>query len=292
MSIQTKTSKIAVIDVGSNSVRILYDDNTLYKETITTRLGQLKDGLLSEEGIKRTVDAVLILYARALQKGIEKVYIFATAAVRNAKNGQVFTQRVKELISIDVDVVSGEEECMLGLVGAYGKIASGGVIDVGGASSEVIFSKNGKIEYKYSLNIGAVRLYDMFNRDKIATDKYLTNLMNEYGKIPSGDYKIIGGTATSLASIILKLKEYDANITDGTLITREQLKNCVEMLYSMSVEEIEKSFCIQKKRCDIIAGGANIILKIMEYANIDRVVVSEKDNLEGYLIKVKQNYEK
>ena len=62
MSIQTKTSKIAIIDVGSNSVRILYDDNSLRKETITTRLGQLKDGLLSEEGIERTVNAVLFLF--------------------------------------------------------------------------------------------------------------------------------------------------------------------------------------------------------------------------------------
>ncbi len=277
---------IALIDIGSNSVRILYNDNKLpVKEIITTRLSQnMKDSILDENAIKRTANAVLILYKRAIERNIDKISIFATEAVRSAKNSKEFTKLIKNITHIDIDVVSGDRESELALLGALGKNATGGVIDIGGASTEIVYAKNGEIIYKRSLNIGAVKLFDAFKGDKERTNAYIKSKIAEYGEIPKGEYKFVGGTATSLASIVLRLKEYDSNKTDGTILLLNKLKEVESELYSLTVNEIIEKYPISKSRAEIIAGGVSLIVNILEYATIKKVQVSESDNLEGYLL--------
>ena len=133
--------------------------------------------------------------------------VYATAAVRNSSNGNVFVEEVKKATGLSVDVVSGELEAELALNGATLGL-DGGVIDVGGASSEVSFRKNGKKVYGYSLSWGAVKIFDAYGRDKDKILSALENLTVNYGEIPNGEYKAVGGTATSIASVDLKLKTY------------------------------------------------------------------------------------
>ena len=276
---------VGIIDVGSNSVRLLLTDGVFFnKNIITTRLGEglTKSKELTVESIMRTVNAVKTLSDLAKSKGANQVFVFATAAVRQAVNGNKFTSLVKDVTGITVDVVSGDNEAELGIKGALnGEI--GGIIDVGGASTEVAYFDGVKTVYKKSLPIGAVKLYTEFGRDKEKIDKFAKETALLYGETIPGNYKAIGGTATTLASIDLNLKVYDSSIVDGHFISIQNLEKIVEKLYSLTPAEIIDNYAIQPQRADIIAGGASVILAVCRQLNLNGITVSEKDNLEGYL---------
>ena len=150
-------NKFAVIDVGSNSVRLMFvaDGKVLYKALNTTRLGDglAASSMLKDEAIARSVNAVVEFYDRAIAEGAEGVYAFATAAVRSATNGQAFVDGVRALRPLSVEVITGEEEAEIGILGALGN-ADGGVIDVGGASTEIVIKEQGELIFKKSVNIG------------------------------------------------------------------------------------------------------------------------------------------
>ena len=280
-------NKIGVIDVGSNSVRLMMSKRgkTLYKRTKTTRLadGLCDTGLLDAVAIERTADAVCKFNSFAKSEGATKVYAFATAAVRQAKNGNEFTDKVRKLCGIEVEVVDGITEAELGVKGALnGK--DGGIIDVGGASSEVIVVKNGKTDYCKSLDIGAVRLFNACGQSESAVVKTVTEKVKEYGKVPESNFYAIGGTATTLASVVMELEPYDPEKVHGYILTKSTVLNLAKRLFSMPVEDRRKLKGLQPERAEVIAGGAMLVYAVMDYLAIDSVTVSENDNLEGYLI--------
>ncbi len=281
--------KFAVIDVGSNSVRLMFvaDGKVLYKALNTTRLGEgiAKTPLLKREAIERSAKAVTEFYEKAKNEGAEKIAVFATAAVRTAQNREIFINRVKELCGADVNVISGEDEAEIGILGALGN-ADGSVIDVGGASTEIVVKKNGELVYKKSLDIGVVRLKDKCGRDRSSLEKEAKKAAMEYGEIPfKGEIYGIGGTATTLAAQALGLTEYSSEKVTGAVITAEEMKGLADKFSKMSVEEIAKLPCMPKGRADVILGGAVFLSVLMQELEIDRLIVSDRDNLEGYAIK-------
>ena len=279
--------KFGVIDVGSNSVRLMLwqKGKTLYKKLSTTRLAQ---GMTSDGGIKQsqlniTAKAIIDFYNLAKKDGADIVYAFATAAVRNAKNKGDLISLVKKGCGLDLEVISGQQEANLAYVGALnGK--TGGVIDIGGASTEIVFAKNGVKTYGKSVDIGAVKLTDMFNEDRERLREYLIQKISEYGQVPSGDFLCIGGTATSLSATILELDVYDATKTHGHVITLQTVMAWADKLFRLSLEERHKLIGLDSKRAEIIASGCEILSLIMQNKNINKITVSEKDNLEGYII--------
>jgi len=279
---------IAVIDIGSNSVRLMVMTNgkTLYKRINTTRLGEgicSSDKLLSA-AILRTAKAVAAFYSEAKEVGAESVCAFATAAVRGAKNADEFVSAVKELCPINIDVITGDEEALIGLTGALG-LGDGGILDVGGGSSELTFRSGGKITYSRSLNIGAVRLYDSCGRNFSALSSEVELAVTGYGTAKVC-YPLcaIGGTATSMAAVKKRLKEYSPKEVEGTEITLLDAEAMAEELLKMSVEDILNEYCLPLKRAEIIGGGALLVSKIMRYIGAKKIIVSERDNLEGYAI--------
>lgn len=281
--------KIAAIDIGSNSVRLMMwaDGKTLYKRMKTTRLGE---GLnlaprLSEEPCARTAEAVAQFIAEAEENGAEKVYAFATAAVRSAENPGLFTDKVRALCGIEVDVISGAQEAQIGLMGALGGENDGGIIDVGGASTEVTVRAGGKIEYTKSVNIGTVRILDAAGRDLSKINAFIAGKISEYGKKDFSQYSVyaVGGTATRLAAIKHGIREYDAEILHGTVLTVREVENFSKLLTKMSVDEIRQT-TICTKSADLIGGGAALLAAVMKNFNIRKITVSESDNLEGYVI--------
>lgn len=281
--------KFAVIDIGSNSVRLMLvaDGKVLYKTLNTTRLGEgIADRpVLKREAIERSAVAVAEFYARAKKEGAEEVLAFATAAVRSAENGKEFTDRVRTLCGLTVEVISGEEEAELGILGALGN-ADGGVIDIGGASTEIVVKRNGAIVYKKSVNIGVVRLKDKCGREKSAIETAAREAAREYGSIPlKGSVYAIGGTATTLAALSLGLTEYSSETVTGAEIGAEEMRKTADRLSSMSVEEIAAMPCMPKGRADVIAGGAALFAVLMRELGFDKLIVSDRDNLEGYAIK-------
>ena len=281
--------KYAVIDIGSNSVRLLFQSGgkTLYKELNTTRLGEglANTGRLSVAAMHRTAFVVRDFKQQALREGAVEIWAFATAAVRSAENGNDFISLVKEVASITVDVVSGEEEASIGLLGALG-YADGGIIDIGGGSTELTLRQKGVVSYSKSINIGAVRLLDTCGRDKERLKKTIEQKISEFDKLNcSVPVYGIGGTATSLAALALKLKRYDGAKVQDFVLTKDILDKLVEEISSITPEELVQASCLPLKRAEIIFGGALLLSKMMEYFNLSSVVISEKDNLEGYLLK-------
>lgn len=277
----------AIIDIGSNSVRLMTiaDGIVLYKTLNTTRLGEglASSKTLKREAIERTAYAVKDFFDRAKKEGAKEIFAFATAAVRTAENGQAFVEKVKELCGLSVDVVSGEREALLGISGALGK-QDGAVIDVGGASTELVVQRSGKIEYAKSVDIGVVRLKDGCGRD---LEKLLPACKREAEKFVGAPVqgltvRGIGGTATTLAAMCAKIERYNPEQVTGVTIGKEKMQLLARQLSEMSVEEIASLPCVTAKRADVLGGGAALLGEIMERLGIGELVVSDGDNLEGY----------
>ena len=279
----------AVFDIGSNSVRLMFvaDGKVLYKALNTTRLGEgiADKPLLKPEAIERSAVAVSDFYRKAKSEGAEKVLAFATAAVRSAENRQIFLDRVKELCGLTIEVISGEEEAEIGILGALGN-RDGGVVDIGGASTEIVVKKDGVLTYKKSVNIGVVRLKDTCGREKVALENTAHKAAEEYGEIPlKEEIYAIGGTATTLAAQALGLETYSSEKVTGAVITAEEMQDLADRLLSMSVAESAALPCMPKGRADVLTGGAVLFSVLMKKLGFARLIVSDRDNLEGYAIK-------
>lgn len=281
--------KISAIDVGSNSVRLMVmaDGKTLYKQLDTTRLGEglANSGVLKSEAIERTARAVQLFAAAAELNGAGTPYVFATASVRSASNGGDFVKRVKQLTGIDVDVISGEEEAACGITGAL-RGRDGGIIDLGGASTEITLQKGGKTVYSKSVNVGTVRLYDIAGQDRQALERAASAALKDYGNLSLAgtDMYGVGGTATSLAALFHELPAYDPKVVDGTVLTVGWLGSMAERLLSMSVEERKAMRGMDVRRADVIAGGCLLLHHILKRFGAEKLTVSESDNLEGYVL--------
>lgn len=281
--------KFAVIDIGSNSVRLMFvaDGKVLYKTLQTTRLGEgiAQTKRLKKEAIERTALAVSTFFDRANGEGAERVFAFATAAVRSAENRDEFIAKVQTLCGLCVEVVSGETEAELGILGALGK-KDGSLIDIGGASTEIVVQKQGETTYKNSADIGVVRLKDKCGRDKALLDVAFHEAIKGYGTIPfCGEVYAIGGTATTLAAIYLGLDEYRSDKVTGTEISIKAMHALADKFAQMSVEDIAALPCMPTGRADLILGGTLWLLELMRRFGIEKIIVSDKDNLEGYAIK-------
>lgn len=281
--------KIFAIDIGSNSVRLacIADGKTLYKRLKTTRLGEglSQTGKISQQAIERTASAVSDFVGFAKNEGADRLFAFATAAVRSAENGADFTARVKELCGVTVDVISGEEEANCGILGAL-QGGDGGIIDVGGASTEVTVQSGGKTLYSKSLDLGAVRLFDLAGRDKARLEKVIEEKITNYGDFCATQFNMyaIGGTATTLASVKHGLKVYDPAITHGTVLTQNEVKELAGKFLRLSVEEVRALNGMEPCRADVIGGGCLFLYNVMKRFGINDITVSESDNLEGYVL--------
>ena len=280
--------RIAAIDTGSNSVRLLMwaDGRSLYKKIETTRLaeGLSATGRLSDAAMRRTASAIAAFFEEAARGGAEKICVFATAAARRAQNGGEFVRMVKNAYGIDVDVFSGEEEAEIGILGALGG-ADGGVIDVGGASSEVIVRKNGKTVYEKSLDLGAVRVTELCGGDRAKTETLIRKRLPFYGQIPKAHMTAIGGTVTSVVALEKRLTIYDPAKVHGSVLSLETLQKWAGALLGMTQEERLALPGMDPRRADILGGGAMLLALIAEYAGVRSVTVSESDNLEGYIMR-------
>ena len=281
-------SKAAVIDIGSNSVRLMLwaDGKVLYKQLSTTRLGEgtAFSLCLKEEAIERTARAVSAFAERAKQEGAEDVFAYATEAVRSAENKEVFLARVRQLSGLKVEVLSGETEAKLGLFGALGEHGDGGMIDVGGASTEVSFRKSGDLVFSVSIPLGAVRLYDLCHDSIKCLRNSVSPHLEKLSDAPKGlPVYGVGGTATTLAAVYLKLERYSSSAVQGCRIKESELGPLTAQLLSLSAEERKQLPGMDARRADIIGGGAFLLTSVLKTLGADELIVSDSDNLEGYL---------
>lgn len=276
--------KQAVIDVGSNSVRLMLSENgrTLYKKVIVTRLsGSMQNGMLNEDAMRRTASAVRDLFSYTEKNEGITPMIFATEAVRNSVNRAVFL----EYVGYPVDVIDGAEEAKIGYIGASrNRKGCNLVIDIGGASTEISVGCGNEIHYVKSVPIGVVRIFDRCGENRALTVDYIGQEIKKYGNIPHFDTAIvIGGTGLNLVAAARNIIPYDPVVVDGASMTRSQLAHLIEELEQTAPKD-RTTFGIDEKRCETIVGGGRLLLSIVDALCADEVVASESDNLEGYLL--------
>ena len=295
----------AVIGIGSNSVRALVARNNegvferLYRDREGTRLfaGLDEQGMLKEESIRKTADAVRRMALAAREKGTEDLSIFATSAARDAANGQVFLDAVAEAAGIPPVILSGEEEARLSFFGASRAVKDEcfcGVIDIGGGSTEIVTGQGDRIECAFSCQMGAVRLFreipiarmeDMLPVEKAAREILEKNL-EEHREFRGAETWIgTGGTFTTMAAMVKGIPWTARTHMHGTRVTREEIREIGEKLAGMPLEERIRLPGLQPGRADIVVHGICILLAVMDRCSIETITVSEWGNMDGYLWK-------
>lgn len=297
--------KIASIDIGTNSMRLLIADYDKHianrkKYVNTTRMGQgvNENGFISGDAMKRNVDSFIDFVETAKEENAEQIYAIGTSALRDSKNKEEFIDIIKSHTGIEVEVVTGSVEAELGFYGVAMGIDETRrilILDIGGGSTEfVVGSKDEGVVYRESIDIGAVRLTEKFQISDENTDENL-NIMTEYinGKIRHFSdiiekYKIetvigIGGTITTTSSINQKMKIYDTDKIHNSILEIDDIKYILDSLKNIKTVERKKIIGLNPNRADIILAGLNILYNVMCVLKASSIKVSEYDNLEGLM---------
>lgn len=277
-----------IIDIGSNSVRLLFNGE---KEIINTQLSEkhTPGGPLLPEAVRRTVEAVMTLADKVRSQG-GTVQAFATEAVRSASDGKDFVKMLNDK-GVPVDILSPDTEALIGFNGAYEGEGIEAILDVGGASSELIVGSTDGIIYSHSLPLGSVRTKDIGLLPP-ELNKAVSQRVVEYGSVPKFCKLIgIGGTATSLLAVRDKVEPYDKNKIHKKTITVKEIEEVTDYINSLPEEERKKIPGLHPKKIFVVPAGGVLIAEIMRYLNINEITISEDDNLEGYqrLLLTKQN---
>ena len=295
----------AVIGIGSNSVRALVARNNagvferLYRDREGTRLfaGLDSRGMLKEESIRKTAEAVGRMAKTAREKGAENLGVFATSAARDAVNGQAFLEAVEQAAGIPPVILSGEEEARLSFFGASRAVKDEcfcGVTDIGGGSTEIVTGCGDRIECAFSCQMGAVRLFRELpihrKEDMVPVEEksreILEQKLNERGEFRRPEIWIgTGGTFTTLAAMVKEIPWTARTHMHGTKVTREEIRQVGEKLAGMPLEERIRLPGLQPGRADIVVHGICILLSVMDRFGIETITVSEWGNLDGYLWK-------
>lgn len=292
-----------VIDIGTNSCRLFIAEleNTsegkkikreLVKDVEIVKLGEgvNKTHNLNPEAIKRTLDCLKKYKEKASSYGVENIRAFATSAVRDAENREVFLQEVSKL-GIKIECISGKTEATLNFLGNSlvfkDRIL---VVDIGGGSTEFTLGKDKTIDFIQSINIGAVRATEKFFSDNDYSEEKLEKCRSWIRKnleilktIKDRDFKLIGvaGTATTQISVRDKMEIYDSSKVHMATLTLDELKENLSLFLSKNFEERKKIVGLEEKRADVIIAGTLILLTILEELNQDKIIISESDNLSG-----------
>lgn len=286
--------KIGIIDVGSNSHRLLAvavegDRFTeLARGKMTTRmLSGLVDGAFTREAIDKNIQAIAQLKAQAEQAGCTQFIAFATSAMRDAANRQ---QVIDEAAAIGVEmrVLSGDEEAEMAYAGvnAMGRI---GIVDIGGGSTEILTGADGRVMGGGSAQMGAVRLTakcpEGTSREMLIAEakQVLRPVFERADKVPVDRWIGVGGTATTLAAMELQLTTYDAEKIQGFAVTREAVSARLDAMLAMTLEERRHIVGLQPERADIICAGTAIMMAFFELSGAQVVYASDSDNLAGFL---------
>lgn len=296
-------SRVAAIDCGTNSIRLLIADITgsNFKEVVRTmeivRLGQGVDQNKSfhPDAITRTLSAVEKFAQLIASKGVEKIRFCATSATRDASNRELFTSGVKKILGVEVEVIPGEEEAALSFIGATKELSQSDgpflVVDIGGGSTEFVFGAE-KVEFAKSVNIGCVRMSERHLTLQPPTMAQIAEAIVDIDiaitqaakVVPISQAKslvAVAGTATTVAAAALKLVDYDRYLIHLSRISAQSVFQVAAMFQSMNKDQIAALGYMHPGRVDVITAGALVLSRIMAATGSSEFIASESDILDG-----------
>lgn len=296
-------TRVAAIDCGTNSIRLLIADvdgehfREINREMEIVRLGQGVDQnkAFHPDAIARTLSATEKFTLEITRRGVEKIRFCATSATRDASNRAVFIDGVKSILGVEPEVISGEEEAALSFAGATRELQGRGapylVIDIGGGSTEFVFGRQ-KVEFAKSQNIGCVRMSERHfisippHRDEI--EKAILDIdsaiQGAAEVVPIADSQTViavAGTATTVAAAALNLDSYDRYAIHLAHISSERTHQISQKFLSLSREEIASLPYMHPGRVDVIGAGSLVLSRILKLSNAKEFVASESDILDG-----------
>ncbi len=286
---------VAIIDIGSNSVRqVIYEGLTrspsiLFNEKILCGLGKgvANDGKLSSQDADRAYNAIVRFLELGKQNGVVDTHILATAAVREAKNGEAFVKRIEKNLGVSVKLLSGEEEAeyaTMGVKSGFNK-PKGIVGDQGGGSMELT-ALNGSIKNGVTTPLGVLRLQE--NTKSKPSDAQKTarkKLSNIEIKWPGKSRKFyaIGGTWRSLAKLHMMQNNYLLNVIHDYTVDADAYKKFCKSIVETNLDKIDCIDEISKSRRSLLPYGAAVMAEIIDRFDVKSVTHSASGLREGYL---------
>ena len=272
--------RVASVDLGTNSTRLLVADTNGALEEVVRRLviTRLGEGVDERHRLlplpMARVRNVLSEYRRELEQlGAERTLCIATSAVRDAENGEAFLGEIEWSYGFTTRLLTGEEEAELTLRG-IGAVEPGTlVVDIGGGSTEIQVTGT---DLRVSLDIGCVRLTERFGEDVEAVRAYVRELLPETEATRAVG---VAGTVTTIAALDLGLADYRPERTHGHSISKQAVQEQTARLAGLTVEERAK--IVEPGRAPVIVAGAAILVEILDFYALDAIEASERDILHG-----------
>ncbi|MFF9365099.1 Ppx/GppA phosphatase family protein [Streptomyces griseoluteus] len=306
-------TRVAAVDCGTNSIRLLVADvhpetgelTDLDRRMTIVRLGQGVDrtGRLAPEALERTF-AACREYAEVIRElGATRVRFVATSASRDAENRDDFTRGVVDILGVEPEVITGDQEAEFSFIGATRELSGGDhlekpylVVDIGGGSTEFVVGDD-HVRAARSVDIGCVRLTErhLVHDGKVSdppAHEQVAAIRADIAAaldlaaetVPLDEARTLvglAGSVTTVAAIALELPEYDSARIHHSRISRARVRQITEWLLSSSHAERAEIPCMHPGRVDVIGAGALVLLSIMERTGAEEVVVSEHDILDG-----------
>ncbi|WP_030617453.1 Ppx/GppA phosphatase family protein [Streptomyces sclerotialus] len=305
--------RVAAIDCGTNSIRLLVADldpetgelKDLDRRMQIVRLGQGVDrtGRLAPEALERTFAACREYAAVIEELGAERVRFVATSASRDAENRDDFVRGVADILGVEPEVITGDQEAEFSFTGATKELTGRAdlekpylVVDIGGGSTEFVLGSD-SVRAARSVDIGCVRMterhlvhdgevVDPPGEGQIAAIRadVAAALDQAAEAVPLAEaHTLVGlaGTVTTIAGIALRLDAYDSAAIHHSRIPLGKVREITEQLLGSTHDERAAIPVMHPGRVDVIAAGALVLLSIMERTGAQEVVVSEHDILDG-----------
>ncbi|MFI5748743.1 exopolyphosphatase [Streptomyces sp. NPDC051644] len=306
-------TRVAAIDCGTNSIRLLVADADpstgelveLDRRMEIVRLGQGVDrtGRLAPEALERTF-AACRQYAEVIKEhGAQKIRFVATSASRDAENRDEFVRGVLDILGVEPEVISGDQEAEFSFTGATKELAGRDhlakpylVVDIGGGSTEFVVGDD-HVQAARSVDIGCVRMTERhLVHDGVVSDPptlgQITAIRADIDaaldlaeeSVPlTGAATLVGlaGTVTTVAAIALGLDEYDSEAIHHSRISLDQVQEITGRLLTSTHAERAAIGAMHPGRVDVITSGALILLAVMKRTGAQEIVVSEHDILDG-----------
>jgi exopolyphosphatase/guanosine-5'-triphosphate,3'-diphosphate pyrophosphatase len=296
--------RVAVIDVGTNSARLLVADVSggevlpVERRSTVTRLGRGVDlsGRLSAEAIEDACTAIGAYIATVEELGVENVEAIATSAVRDAENGSAFVAELRERFALSARVLDGEEEARLTYLGATSEKPPTEptlVVDIGGGSTELIVGTDVEISFHTSLQAGVVRHSERHIASDPPTAVELESLAADVRGlieaalspgIEAGAGIAVAGTPTSLAAIEMGLEPYDPTRVHGHVLSLPSIQRMLSQLASTTLAQRVEIRGMHPDRAPTVVAGVVILIETMRAFGLGQIQASEHDILYGTAI--------
>ena len=290
---------IAVIDIGSNSVRMVVfkglrrNPKILFNERILCGLGRhvSVSGKMDEEAMISALSTLKRFAILCNDMKVDVVSAFATSAVRDASNGKEFLSLVHSNSGFNVRILSGEDEATysaLGVISGFPK-TSGIVGDLGGGSLELIHIENDKILDRITLPLGPIRLLGDAKKLNTKQLKFIEQELNQVSWLKEGKDKpfyMVGGAWRTLTRLYLSTQDYGLKVLHGLEIEAPMMLNFCDIMAKKSPAEIDRVSKISKRRMPLVPTAASILEAVLSKTNSSNVVSSDNGVREGILYKM------